>query len=150
MPTPVRRDPLLDELSGPPTPRKPVSSSPPAFPGDRHRTFEELCADTLAGAHELRAKALSREPSRVEQCNVQAREIYAEAVRISGGASSVSDDERCDESAVRRRVDNPKLYPNLAQCIAGLSPEALAFLGTKFVELGKQKKREREGGGRGY
>ncbi len=35
-------------------------------------------------------------------------------------------EHQVDESAVRRRIDNPKLFPSLAQCFAGLSPVAFA------------------------
>jgi hypothetical protein len=148
MQTPARRiDALVDELAeGPVTPRRPVSSFPSApTEEERGMSFEEYAARTRMRATDLRAKALPRSVSRSELCNVRAREVYARAVDVSGGNRQVARAEGCDESAVRRRIDNPKLYPSLAQCFAGLSPEGLAELAAQIVALAEEKARSGHG-----
>jgi hypothetical protein len=48
----------------------------------------------------------------------RAKSVYKVAVRIAGGPSPVADAEGVDESAVRRRVENPRLAVHLAHVLA--------------------------------
>jgi hypothetical protein len=144
--TPARiRDPLMDELSGPPTPRRPISGFPSAPPDSQGLSFEEYAERTLAKGARLRAKALPLSASPVELCNVHARAMYAKAVEKSGGATLVARSEGHNESAVRQRINHAKCYPNIAQVLAGLTPEGLVALADELVGYAREKARTSNG-----
>lgn len=42
------RDPMLESLLRDPAPERPISSVPPALPGERHRSLDEMAADLEA------------------------------------------------------------------------------------------------------
>jgi len=77
----------------------------------------------------------------VLRCNVRAREIYERVVRMSGGWTAVGNAEGVDESAIRQRVNRADVFPNLAQCFAGLTPEALVELSDCITAFAEEKAR---------
>lgn len=162
MHTPARRiDALVDELiEGPVTPRRPVSSAPPAFPGDVSRSYEEVTAPRgRSGAHHLSVDEIYSGALReaddllrktdddssklwIRACNDRARQLYAMFVAESGGGRQVARNESCDESMVRRRMRDAGLWVNLAQVLAGGSPRGLAALGKALIQIAREREAE--------
>ncbi len=138
-PAPSRpRNDLIDTLLHPAT-RQPVSSVPPAFPGDRSRSLEEMGAELRARAAIGLRKCGSSSPDE-RPSKKRAKRAYEHAVEASGGASAVARESVCDESAVRLRVEHPKRHPQLAHCYE-LAAAGMAIVITDLVEAMEEKLR---------
>jgi len=95
---------------------------------------------------ELRKAEMRKcEASPADPCVVRAKELYATAVVIAGGASAVAAEEDCSESAVRRRVENPRLAVHLAHVIT-MPAASIEYLSRELGRIASEKRGMRRAG----
>lgn len=101
--------------------------------------------ELLAEVAELRRAEMRKcEASTVDPCASRAKELYATAVVIGGGASAVAESEDCTESAIRRRVENPRLAVHLAHVIA-MPADAIRYVSRELDRIASEKGMRRAG-----
>jgi hypothetical protein len=85
---------------------------------------------------EMRKCEPSAEPS---PCALRAKKVYALAVVIAGGPSAVAATEDVTESAVRRRVENPRLAVHLAHVLA-MPAESIEHVAEELKRAASEKR----------
>lgn len=95
-----------------------------------------LLAEVAALREVEMRKCETPEPS---PCAVRAKKLYALAVVIAGGPSAVAATEDVTESAVRRRVENPRLAVHLAHVLA-MPPESIEHVAEELKRAANEKR----------
>ena len=93
----------------------------------------------LAQVAELRRAELRKcEAFPPDPSKTRAVAIYRSAVRLVGGNSVVAAHERCTESAVRRRQENPNIHVHLAH-VYDMPPAAITLIAEDLLIAAREK-----------
>lgn len=101
--------------------------------------------ELLAEVAELRRTEMRKcVPCDPDPSKTRAVAIYRSAVRLVGGNSVVAESERCTESAVRRRQENPNIHVHLAH-VYDMPPAAIVLIAEDLILAAREKEWRRVG-----